>query len=160
MEKQVHRQARKEDCPLILEFIRELAVYENMSDQVFATEEALEHWLFDQNKAEVIFVMEDGKEVGFALYFYNFSTFLAKPGIYLEDLYVREQYRHQGYGWGLIRQLAKIAQEQGCGRIEWSCLDWKEPSIAFYESLQAVRLDQWLTFRLEEDKFDQLLETA
>ncbi|MDD3027226.1 MAG: GNAT family N-acetyltransferase [Erysipelotrichaceae bacterium] len=158
MEKQVsYRRAVVEDCALILEFIRSLASYENMADQVCANEEALAHWLFEEKKAEVMFVVEDSKEVGFALYFFNFSTFLARPGIHLEDLFVLEGYRHRGYGKGLIKQLIKLARENGCGRIEWSCLDWNEPSIDFYLSLNAKRLDEWLVFRLEEADFDALV---
>lgn len=151
------RLAQVDDCQLILKFINELAAYENMADQVRATEAGLRHWLFDQKKAEVIFVVANQKEVGFALYFYNFSTFLAKPGLHLEDLYVLEPYRHRGYGLALIKELAKIAKNQGCGRMEWNCLDWNQPSIDFYHSLQAKQLDQWLTFRMEESDFEVLL---
>ena len=118
------RYAVREDCGLILNFIRELAIYEKMLDQVVATEELLEEWIFDKGKAEVIFACEDGREVGFALFFHNFSTFLGRAGIYLEDLFVMPEYRGRGYGKGLLRQLARIAVERGCGRLEWSCRDW------------------------------------
>ncbi len=151
------RSATREDCHKILEFINELAIYENMADQVQATPSALEKWLFDQKRAEVIFVMEGLKEVGFALYFHTFSTFKAKPGIYLEDLFVLAPYRHRGYGKGLFKELARLAKQQGCGRIEWSCLDWNQSSINFYKSLNARQLGEWLTFRLEETDYEKLI---
>lgn len=107
----------------ILEFIRALAAYEKMSDEVVATEELLREWIFEKKKAEVLFACEDGKEVGFALFFHNFSTFLGRAGIYLEDLFVLPEYRGKGYGTGLLKKLAQIAVERGCGRLEWWCLD-------------------------------------
>ena len=132
------RNAQREDTPLILAFIRELADYEHMLDEVVADEVLLENWIFDKEKAEVLFVLEDGKEVGFALFFHNFSTFLGRGGIYLEDLYVRPEARGKGYGRALLKKLASIAVERGCGRLEWWCLDWNAPSIAFYRSLSQV----------------------
>ena len=142
------RNAVREDTPLILSFIRALAEYEKMSDEVVATEESLEEWIFDRKKAEVIFAVEDGKEVGFALYFHNFSTFVGKAGIYLEDLFVMPEYRGRGYGKALLTRLAETAVERGCGRLEWSCLDWNEPSIDFYLSVGAVPMNGWTTYRL------------
>jgi len=112
------RFATHEDCPLILKFIKELASYEKMEDQVVATEELLNEWIFEKNKAEVIFAMQNGKEVGFALFFHNFSTFLGRAGIYLEDLYVKPECRGSGIGKKILQQLAKIAVERGCGRLE------------------------------------------
>lgn len=112
------RSAREDDCGLILYFIRELAAYEKMSDEVVATEELLKEWLFVKQKAEVIFACEDGKEIGFALFFHNYSTFLGRAGIYLEDLYIMPEYRGKGYGKAMIRKLAQIAEERGCGRLE------------------------------------------
>ena len=140
MESVLFRFANKDDVPLILRFIRELAAYEKMLDDVTATEELLREWLFEKNKAEVIFAVEGEKEIGFALFFHNFSTFLGKAGIYLEDLYVLPEYRGKGYGKGLLRKLAQITMERGCGRLDWACLDWNRPSIDFYLSLKAMPL--------------------
>ena len=123
-----------------------------MSDQVVANEELLREWIFEKKKAEVIFALENGKEVGFALFFHNFSTFLGRAGIYLEDLFVMPEYRGRGHGKGLIRELARITVERGCGRLEWCCLDWNKPSIDFYLSLGACPLDEWTTYRLTGDR--------
>lgn len=142
------RKAGREDVALILEFIRELADYEKMLDEVVATPELLEKWIFDERKAEVIFALEDGKEVGFALFFHNFSTFLGRAGIYLEDLYVRPEFRGKGYGRALLKELARIAVERGCGRLEWWCLDWNQPSIDFYLSLGAEPMKDWTVYRI------------
>lgn len=150
------RPAERRDVPLILRFIRELAAYEKLSDQVTATEELLESWIFDREKAEVLFVLVDGKEAGFALFFHNFSTFLGKAGIYLEDLYVEEACRGLGCGKALLTELARIAVRRGCGRLEWSCLDWNTPSIGFYRSLGAVPMEGWSVYRLTGDALDQL----
>ena len=143
-----YRFATPDDAALILRFIKDLAEYEHMADEVVATEELLREWIFERRKAEVLFVMEDGVEVGFALFFHNFSTFLGRAGIFLEDLFVRPEYRGKGYGKGLLTQLARIARERGCGRLEWNCLDWNQPSIDFYLSLGAQRMDLWTTYRL------------
>ena len=137
------RYAQEQDSNLILQFIKELAEYEKMLDKVVATPELLKEWIFKNKKAEVIFAMENGKEVGFALFFYNFSTFLGRAGIYLEDLFVKPDYRKKGYGKALLKKLAQIALERGCGRLEWACLDWNKPSIDFYLSLQAKPMDEW-----------------
>ena len=142
------RYARKGDEALILHFIKQLAVYEKMEDEVIATETLLREWLFEKKKAEVIFAVISGKEVGFALFFHNFSTFLGRAGIYLEDLFVEPEYRGRGYGKALLRELAKITLERNCGRLEWSCLDWNTPSIDFYKSLDAEALDEWTMYRL------------
>lgn len=122
------RYAERRDTGLILQFIRELADYEKMLDEVVADETILEEWIFDKQKAEVIFALESGKEIGFALFFHNFSTFLGRAGIYLEDLYVKPEYRGKGYGKAILKKLAAIAVERGCGRLEWWCLDWNKPS--------------------------------
>ena len=150
------RFARREDTGLILQFIRELADYEKMLDQVVADEATLEEWLFDKQKAEVLFVMADGKEAGFALFFHNFSTFLGRAGIYLEDLFVEPDARGKGYGKAFLTQLAQIAVARGCGRLEWSCLDWNQPSIDFYLSMGAERMDDWTTYRLTGDRLAEL----
>lgn len=142
------RFAAKEDAATILYFIRQLAEYERMSNEVVATEALLEEWIFEKQKAEVLFAMADGKEIGFALFFHNFSTFLGRAGIYLEDLFVLPEYRGKGYGKAILSELAKITVERGCGRLEWCCLDWNQPSIDFYLSLNAVPLSDWTIYRL------------
>ena len=152
------RYAQVKDVPLILQFIRELAEYEKMSDDVVATEELLKEWIFEKNKAEVIFATEDNLEVGFALFFHNFSTFLGRSGIYLEDLYVKPEYRGKGYGKGLLKKLAQIAVERGCGRLEWTCLDWNKPSIDFYLSLDAEPMTDWTIYRLAGDTLNKMAE--
>ena len=150
------RFADENDLALILDFIKQLATYENMLDEVVATEELLREWLFVRKVAEVIFIMEDDVEVGFALFFHNFSTFLGKAGIYLEDLFVKPEYRGKGYGKALIKKLASIAVERGCGRLEWSCLDWNQPSIDFYLSLGAEAMDEWTVYRVAGDTLANL----
>lgn len=154
----VFRYAERKDTALILRFIKELAAYEKMSGEVVADEKTLEEWLFDRRKAEVLFVLEGGEEVGFALFFHNFSTFLGRAGLYLEDLYVREGYRGRGYGKALLKKLAAIALERGCGRMEWWCLDWNEPSIGFYRSLGAEAMSDWTVYRLSGDTLKALAE--
>jgi len=152
------RYAEKTDTALILYFIRQLAAYEKMEDEVIANEELLQEELFEKKRAEVIFALEDGKEVGFALFFHNFSTFLGRAGIYLEDLYVLPEYRGKGYGKGLLKFLAKIAVERGCGRLEWWCLDWNKPSIDFYLALGAEPMEEWTVYRIAGEKLQQLAE--
>ena len=142
------RTAERKDVALILEFIRELADYEHMLNEVVATPELLEKWIFAERKAEVIFALEGEREVGFALFFHNFSTFLGRAGIYLEDLYVRPDCRGKGYGKALLKELARIAVERGCGRLEWWCLDWNQPSIDFYLSLGAEPMKDWTVYRV------------
>lgn len=154
--KRTFRNATGQDCGLILEFIRELAEYEKMLPDVVATPQLLEQALFEQHRAEVIFALEDGVEVGFALFFHNFSTFVGRSGLYLEDLFVKPAYRGRGYGKGLLKQLAKIAVERNCGRFEWVCLDWNQPSIDFYRSLGAVPQDEWTIYRLAGDALQNL----
>ena len=152
------RFAREGDCALILQFISRLADYEKMSDQLVATEEMLKEWIFDKQIAEVLFVLEEGKKVGFALFFHNFSTFLGRAGIYLEDLFVLPEYRGRGLGRGLLKELAHIAVMRGCGRLEWSCLDWNAPSIGFYLSMGATAMDEWTTYRVTGDSLKKLAE--
>ena len=152
------RFANEDDMPLILDFIRQLADYEKMLDEVVATEDLLKEWIIDKKVAEVIFAMEDDVEVGFALFFHNFSTFLGKAGIYLEDLFVKPEYRGKGHGKGLIKKLASIAVERDCGRLEWSCLDWNQPSIDFYISLGAEAMDEWTVYRVSGDTLKNLAE--
>lgn len=152
------RNAERADTALILQFIRELADYEKMLDEVVADEATLEAWIFDRQKAEVIFAVEDGKEVGFALFFHNFSTFLGRAGIYLEDLYVKPECRGKGYGKAILKKLASIAVERGCGRLEWWCLDWNKPSIDFYLSLGAEPMSDWTVYRIAGDTLKQLAD--
>ena len=132
--------------------------YEKMSDEVVADEKTLEEWIFDKQKAEVIFALEGEKAVGFALFFHNFSTFLGRAGIYLEDLFVLPEYRGKGYGKALLKKLAAIAVERGCGRLEWCCLDWNKPSIDFYLSLGAQPLSDWTTYRVTGKTLSELAE--
>ena len=158
MESLSFRAAQRQDVPLILEMIRALAEYEHLLDEVVATEEVLEEWLFDKEKAEVLFPMLEGKEIGFALYFHNFSTFLGRAGLYLEDLYIQPEYRGRGYGRKVLQKLAQIAVERGCGRLEWWCLDWNASSIAFYKNLGALPMDEWTVYRLTGDTLRGLAE--
>ena len=148
--------AERKDTPVILDFIRQLAEYEKMADQVVADCPTLEHWLFDEKKAEVIFAVEDGVKIGFALYFYNFSTFLGRAGIYLEDLFVQPEYRGRGYGKALLTELARIAVARGCGRLEWWCLGWNKPSIDFYKSMGAVPMEDWTVYRIAGETLQNL----
>ena len=152
------RFAEEKDAGLILQFIIGLAEYENMLDDVVATEDLLKTWIFEKKKAEVIFALEDGVEVGFALFFHNFSTFLGRAGIHLEDLFVMPEYRGKGYGKGLLKKLAQIAVERDCGRLEWACLDWNKPSIDFYLSMGAKPLDDWTIYRLTGDELRSAAE--
>ena len=151
-----YRFATVDDTKLILDFIKQLAIYEKMEGEVVATEELLKEWIFEKRKAEVIFALEGDREVGFALFFHNFSTFLGRSGIYLEDLFVLQEYRSQGYGKGLLKILAKITVERGCGRLEWCCLDWNKPSIDFYKYLGAMPMDEWTTYRLTGETLQKL----
>ena len=150
--------ATQSDCGEILRFINELAAYEKMSNEVVATEELLKEWIFEKKKAEVVFAVADGKKVGFALFFHNFSTFLGRAGVYLEDLFVMPEYRGNGYGKALLKELARIAVKRGCGRLEWSCLDWNKPSIDFYLSLGATPMDGWTVYRLTGDTLKNMAE--
>ena len=142
------RPAAPGDEELMLSFIRALADYEHMTDQVVATPALLREWIFEKKKAEVLFALDEGRAVGFALFFHNFSTFLGRAGIYLEDLFVLPQERGKGYGKALLKELARIAVERGCGRLEWSCLDWNQPSIDFYLSLGAEPMSDWTVYRI------------
>ncbi len=152
------RYAERTDIPQILDFIKGLATYEKMSDEVIADEALLTEWLFDKQKAEVLFAVENGTEVGFALFFHNFSTFLGRAGIYLEDLFVLPEYRGRGYGKALLKKLAAIAVERDCGRLEWSCLDWNQPSIDFYRALGAKPMDAWTVYRVTGETLQHLAE--
>lgn len=153
-----YRFAEEKDTALILRFIKELSEYEGLSGEVIADEETLRTWIFEKEKADVIFALDNGREVGFALFFHNFSTFLGRAGIYLEDLYVMPEYRGRGYGRGLLKTLAKLALERGCGRLEWVCLDWNKPSIDFYLSLGAKPMSDWTVYRMAGEELKKLAE--
>ena len=150
-DKPIIRFAKREEIPAVLFFIKSLASYEKLLGQVVATEALLQEWLFEKKIAEVLFVVVAGRKVGFALFFHNFSTFLGRAGIYLEDLFVLPEARGRGYGKALLKELAKIALERGCGRLEWACLDWNRPSVQFYRSIGARPMDEWTIYRLEGD---------
>lgn len=152
------RDAERKDIPLVLSFIRQIAEYEKMSDAVIADEKTLEKYLFDQKRAEVFFAMEDNKEIGFALYYFNFSTFVGRSGLYLEDVFIKQEYRHKGYGKAILKKLAEKARDLNYGRMEWVCLNWNKPSIAFYTSLGAIPMSDWTTYRLNEDGIRNLAE--
>lgn len=160
MSKLTFRFAERADTPLILHFIKQLADYEKMLDEVVADEKTLEEWIFDRQKAEVIFALEDGVEVGFALFFHNFSTFLGRAGLYLEDLFVLPEHRGKGYGKAILKKLASIAVERGCGRLEWWCLDWNKPSIDFYLSLGAQPMSDWTVYRIDGQTLQDMGRSA
>ena len=151
------RNAQVNDIPTLIALIQELADYEKLSNEAVATEELLKFWLFDKERAEAIILEVDQIVIGFALYFHNFSTFLGKAGLYLEDLYIKPDYRHKGYGKQVFKYLAKLTLERGCGRMEWSVLDWNAPSIQFYQSLGAKPMDEWTTYRLVENELNALI---
>lgn len=150
------RKATPEDTPTILHLITQLAIYEKLEKEVITTVEELKTNIFEKNYAEVLIAEENDKPIGFALYFHNFSTFVGKPGIYLEDLFVEIEHRGKGYGKALLVELAKIAKERNCGRLEWSVLDWNTPSIEFYKSLGAKPMDEWTVFRLDRQGIENL----
>lgn len=154
------RFATEQDVPLILELIKGIAAYEKMLDQVVATEEILHEWLFEKQKAEVLLGEVNGESVGFALFFHNFSTFLGRGGLYLEDIFIRPAFRGRGYGKAFFHRLASIAVERGCGRMEWVCLNWNKPSIAFYRSMGAVPMDEWTIYRLTSDQLADIAQDS
>lgn len=156
MKKVSIRNANEKDTPLILDFIKQLSVYEKLPNEVSATVDILNKSIFIEKSAKVIFILEDDKEVGFALYFYNFSTFTGKKGLYLEDLFVLEDYRGKGYGKKLLAYLANIAIKEDCSRFEWIVLDWNTPSINFYKSFGAMPLNDWTVFRLQKENLNNL----
>ena len=150
------RYAERKDTALILQFIKELADHEKLLDEVVADEATLETWIFEKQKAEVIFAIENGREIGFALFFHNFYTFFGREGIYIYVLYVMPEHRGKGYGKALLKKLASIALERGCGRLEWWCLDWNKSSIDFYLSLGAEPMSDWTVYRIAGDTLKQL----
>lgn len=150
------RKAVKEDAALIFDLIMQLATYEKLENEVVTTVQELECHIFEKQQAQVIIAEENGKPVGFALYFFNFSTFLGKHGLYLEDLFVKAEFRGKGYGKALLKHLAKIAKEENCGRMEWWVLDWNAPSIEFYKSLGAKPMNEWTVFRITGKDLEEL----
>lgn len=155
------RPTTEADVPVIVELIRALAEYERAPDAVVATEAGLREVLFGAKPgAEVLLALENGEAVGFAVYFHNFSTWLGRPGLYLEDLFVRPEKRGKGYGRALLERLARIAKERGCGRMEWAVLDWNDPAIQFYRKLGAKPMDEWTVFRLTEDGIAELADSS
>lgn len=148
--------AERQEVPLLLDFIRGIARYAKMEDKVIASPEVLERQLFDEHRAEAVFALVDGREVGFALYFYNFSTFIGHSGLYLEDLFVWPEHRGKGYGKALLLHLVKTAREHQCGRMEWMSLDWNKPSNDFYLSLGAVPLNECTIYRLDATALERL----
>lgn len=150
------RYAAREDTPQILRFIKELAEYEGLADEVIADEATLEEWIFDRGKAEVLLARVGGRDIGFALFFHNFSTFLGRAGLYLEDLYVIPECCGRGYGKAILHRLTQIAAERGCGRLEWWCLDSNKPNIEFYLSLGAEPMTDWTVYRLAGDTLAEM----
>ena len=151
------RTATVDDLPLILKFIRELAEYEKLGHEVTATEDTLRKSLFSAKPSAEVLLAWDGEHfVGFAVYFHNFSTFLGKPGLYLEDLFVQPAFRGRGFGKAMVLHLARLARDRGCGRFEWAVLDWNKPSIEFYRSLGAVPMHDWTVFRVTGKALDAL----
>ncbi len=145
------RKTSREDSGLILGFIKELAEYEKMINDVVATEELIEEHVFDKERVEVLIAEENKVPIGFCLFFYNFSTFVGRSGLYLEDIYIKPEYRGKGYGKIIFKELAKIAVDRKCGRMEWVCLDWNKPSIDFYKKMGAISMDEWTIYRLAGD---------
>ena len=151
------RKAQRGDVGLVLQLIRELAEYEKLLHEVVADEETLERSLFDDPKGPEVLIGEEGEDViGFVLFFHNFSTFLGRKGVYIEDLYVREAYRGKGYGQAILREICKLAKERNCGRVDWWVLDWNEKAINFYKKIGAVPMDEWTVFRLTEPAIEKL----
>lgn len=152
------RKVTEDDVDLILEFIMEIAEYEKMSDSVIATREEIYESIFKRKEAEVLIVEKDNKDIGYVVYFFNYSTFIGRAGFYLEDIYIKPEYRGNGYGKEIFKYLTKIAYEKGCHRMEWSCLNWNKPSIEFYKNLGAVPMSEWTVYRLTRDKFKEVYD--
>lgn len=152
------RYAEIKDIPLIFQFVKKLAEFEQIPEAVFATEELLKEWMFEKQRAEVVFAMVNGKEIGFSFFYQTFPAYLGKGGLYIDDLFIDQEYRGKGYGKKLLGHMAEIALERGCGRLEWCCLNWNESSMNFYRSLGAVPLDECTVFRASEKVIKHLAE--
>lgn len=152
------RTATKADSIVVLELIKELAEYEKLAHEVVASKELIEEWIFEKQKAHVLLGYEEDTLVGYCLYFYNFSTFLARAGIYIEDIYVKEAYRNKGYGKQFFKAVAEIAIRENCGRIDWACLKWNQPSLEFYQKLGAEKQEEWVGLRLEGNQIQVMLD--
>lgn len=150
--------ATEKDVPVILDFIKQIATYENMLDKVIATEESLKESIFDNNRAEALLIELDNKVIGYIVYFFNYSTFVGRDGIYIEDIYIKPEYRGQGLGKKCFEFLVKIAKEHKCQRVEWTCLDWNEPSLKFYKSIGAKQMKEWIIHRLDKEEIDRISE--
>lgn len=148
----------EKDIPVILDFIKQIAIYENMLDKVVATEESLKESIFDKNRAEALLIELDNKAIGYIVYFFNYSTFVGREGLYIEDLYIKPEYRGQGIGKKSFELLVHIAKENKCERLEWTCLDWNEPSLKFYKSIGSKQMNEWIIHRLDKEAIDRINE--
>lgn len=152
--------ATEEDVPLILEFIKEMAIYEKMLDKLIATEEYLKESIFHNNRADAVLIELDNKYIGYIIYFFNYSTFVGREGLYIEDIYIKPEYRGQGLGKTCFEFLVKIAKKHKCQRVEWTCLDWNEPSLKFYKSIGAKPMKEWILHRLDKEAIDKISENG
>ena len=150
--------ATEQDIPVILDFIKQIAIYEKMLDKVFATEESLKESIFDNNRAEALLIEFNNEVIGYIIYFFNFSTFVGREGLYLEDLYIKPEYRGNGIGKKSFELLVNIAKENKCERLEWTCLDWNEPSLKFYKSIGAKQMNEWIIHRLDKEAIDKITD--
>ena len=151
------RNSIKEDVDLILSLIKEMAIYENMLNEVIATKESIKESIFEKKQAKAMIAEFNGEPIGYVLYFFNYSTFVGRSGFYLEDIYIKKEYRGMGLGKEIFKVISKIAHENGCKRMEWSCLNWNTPSIKFYKSLVAIPMDEWTVYRLTEDNIKSII---
>ena len=150
--------ATEQDIPVILDFIKQIAIYEKMLDKVSATEESLKESIFDNNRAEALLIEFNNEVIGYIIYFFNFSTFVGREGLYLEDLYIKPEYRGNGIGKKSFELLVHIAKENKCERLEWTCLDWNEPSLKFYKSIGAKQMNEWIIHRLDKEAIDKITD--
>jgi GNAT superfamily N-acetyltransferase len=160
MEKIQFKTTTEKDIPVILDFIKQIAIYEEMLDKVTATEESLKESIFDNNRAEALLIELDNEAIGYIVYFFNYSTFIGREGLYIEDLYIKPEYRGQGLGKRCFEFLVKIAKEHKCQRVEWTCLDWNEPSLKFYKSIGAKQMNEWIIHRLDKEAIDRISENS
>lgn len=152
--------ATEKDIPVILDFIKQIATYEKMLDKVIATEESLKESIFENNRAKALLIEFNNKVIGYIVYFFNYSTFVGREGLYIEDIYIKPEYRGQGLGKKCFKFLVKIAKKYKCQRVEWTCLDWNEPSLKFYKSIGAKRMKEWIIHRLDKEEIDRISENG